>query len=314
MAVSFTQGSHSFENLSGLMRTEGLLIRSQMDQHFQRIEASKFDDAFLNSLHFPDLIYGQKKIVDAHEETFQWIFEPLDPNKGDWSDFGDWLLNGSGTYWINGKAGSGKSTLMNFVVNDPRTFELLSRWAGSKYLLVPIFFFWAGDSNLQKSTEGCLRSIIYQILWLHRDLIPIITAGDSTGTSKAQPFNVWTEGRLRRAMTDLVKACADSFRICLFLDGLDELQGNHRELLKLIKSLTDHVNIKCCFSSRPERPFEEFNTPSTLKLQDLTKDDIASYINTELGSLSQMQRNSISSVLTPIKCLSLRKRSILGGA
>ena len=50
------------------------------------------------------------KIKDAHKETFKWIFDKSGDKLRPWSNCVRWLEKGSRTYWINGKAGSGKST------------------------------------------------------------------------------------------------------------------------------------------------------------------------------------------------------------
>jgi hypothetical protein len=72
----------------------------------------KLQKIFLERLYFPEISDRENRIVAAHENTFQWIFK--DPGLGGtpWPSFVDWLENGSGFYWITGKAGSGKSTLM----------------------------------------------------------------------------------------------------------------------------------------------------------------------------------------------------------
>jgi ABC-type thiamine transport system ATPase subunit len=48
----------------------------------------------------------EERILEAHEKTFRWIFKD--------SPFKHWLESktGSNLFWISGKAGSGKSTLM----------------------------------------------------------------------------------------------------------------------------------------------------------------------------------------------------------
>jgi hypothetical protein len=45
--------------------------------------------------------------------------------------FIEWLSSGDGIFHISGKLGSGKSTLMKYLFNHPRTKIELSRWAGT---------------------------------------------------------------------------------------------------------------------------------------------------------------------------------------
>lgn len=59
--------------------------------------------------------------------------------------FVNWLEEGHGIYWINGKAGSGKSTLMRFLTQEEyeRTMESLKKWSGTKNVISLSFFFWS---------------------------------------------------------------------------------------------------------------------------------------------------------------------------
>ncbi|TID01796.1 hypothetical protein CH35J_004569 [Colletotrichum higginsianum] len=68
----------------------------------------------LACLYFRQEIVRFHDIKPAHKGTFEWIYsEPrLGANGATWTNFHDWLQNDSGIYWISGKAGSGKSTLM----------------------------------------------------------------------------------------------------------------------------------------------------------------------------------------------------------
>lgn len=88
-----------------------------------------------------------------------------------WDNFAEWLRSGSKVYWINGKAGSGKSTLMNYICQHPRKEELLKEWSAERGVLTPTFFFWNAGSRQQKTVDGLLRSLIYQILTQCRELI-----------------------------------------------------------------------------------------------------------------------------------------------
>lgn len=67
----------------------------------------------INGLSFPEIYTRESNITESFEDTFTWIFQH--DGTRPWSDFVNWLKNGNDLYWINGKAGSGKSTLMKFV-------------------------------------------------------------------------------------------------------------------------------------------------------------------------------------------------------
>jgi hypothetical protein len=65
-------------------------------------------------------------ITEAHKKTLEWIFRDPMADGNSWSNFGKWLQFGSSIYWIYRKAGSGKSTLMKFIVDHSQTQALLT--------------------------------------------------------------------------------------------------------------------------------------------------------------------------------------------
>ncbi|KAK5992041.1 hypothetical protein PT974_05437 [Cladobotryum mycophilum] len=109
-----------------------------------------------------------QQIEEKFEQTFNWIYE--DPSVG----FGTWFRSGQGIYWINGKPGSGKSTLMKFIYNDSRTKRILCRWGTSARFMTASFFFHHRGTLIQRSFEGLLRSIISQMIEAQPDLIPLL--------------------------------------------------------------------------------------------------------------------------------------------
>lgn len=68
-------------------------------------------DRVLESLAFDTMNTRQEEIHDAYSNTFKWIFHPDPKAVRPWIDFVKWLKAGERIYWINGKAGSGKSTV-----------------------------------------------------------------------------------------------------------------------------------------------------------------------------------------------------------
>jgi hypothetical protein len=88
----------------------------------------------------------------------------------------EWLEEGSGIYWINGKAGSGKTTLMKYIVEHATTSQHLSTWAqksGSEYHMGS-FFFWASGTLVQRSLSGLLRSLLFEILDQVPEIAPVL--------------------------------------------------------------------------------------------------------------------------------------------
>lgn len=133
------------------------------------------DDEILSSLRAPERDRRLEQINQQLGETFNWAYD--DSSVG----LSEWLQKGTGIFWINGKPASGKSTLMKYLHQDPRTHELLRAggWQSRARLTTASFFFHYRGTNMQKSFEGLLRSLVSQILEQESTLLgllyPILT-------------------------------------------------------------------------------------------------------------------------------------------
>lgn len=67
-------------------------------------------------------------------------------------------------YWVAGKPGSGKSTLMKFVYEDARLMPRLSVWESGMPIYSASFFFWNSGTTIQMSRIGLLKSLLYQTI------------------------------------------------------------------------------------------------------------------------------------------------------
>ena len=290
IADGLLQGHRSFDELKSLVQSENAAtqerIRDMIRINQNMLSEKERSQRLLDSLHFPDIHCRQEQIADAHGETFQWIFDASPSAFRPWDNFVEWLENGEGTYWINGKLGSGKSTLMSYVCQDARTNAALAKWGGIG-VITPQFFFWNPGSHLQNSIEGLLRSLIYQILQERPDLAPLVA---SEG-----PLETWTDRRLHTSFRRLTQDYSlRRSKLCLFIDGLDEFAGDQSSLISLLRSITDGQDVKACLSSRPHIIFEEaFGKSCTLKLQDLTRADIERYTYDKIQSPPNVQSLSL---------------------
>lgn len=127
----------------------------------------------LKSLHAPERDSRMQQIDPQSKHSFDWVYDK--PSIG----FSQWLRNGQGIYWISGKPGSGKSTLMKFIHNDPRTSELLHQWKSRACQITPSFFFHYRGNSVQKSFEGLLRSVISQVLEAEPSLLEVVKSAFS---------------------------------------------------------------------------------------------------------------------------------------
>ena len=211
---------------------------------------------------------------------------------------------------ISGSVKSGKSTLMKYVYNDLRTSQLLSIWSGSTPVLVASFFFWNGGSRDQRSQTGLLRSLLFQILQHQPSLIDQVFPDEvaqlqsvSASALRDHPRQCWSLQRLQDAVQRLLRMSILPMKVCLFIDGLDEFEGEEDEddrnyMIRLFKSLASSPFIKICLSSRPLVIFEEaFRKTPGLRLQDLTSGDIRRFVTDKLSRDPKMRLITVNEPL-----------------
>lgn len=224
----------------------------------------------------------QNEIEDAHPHTFEWAFS--DPGAGIF----DWLRGDSGLFWIRGKPASGKSTLMKYILEDDRTLEVLRGKYGQDSVTMPGFFFHNRGANLtQKSLDGLLRSILFQILSDLPTLIDCI-AEVYRNAMDLQGRCAWQFAELKKALNSIVKQKKVSGCIMLFIDALDEFVGTDIEIARFLNDLLYHesqqaLRIRICASSRPHNVFYDmFGEYPSLTIHDWTQDDISNYTSDRL--------------------------------
>ncbi|KAI0010773.1 hypothetical protein F4779DRAFT_626929 [Xylariaceae sp. FL0662B] len=263
------------------------LVKSDESFSEEYDKASRSPDTAEASIgDFSRIMDREETLSQAHANTYEWIF--CDPAVSDkpWSSFVQWLESGTGCYWVSGKAGSGKSTLMKYIFHDPRTRKALRKWAGQAHLVSACFFFWNLGTDLQKSQAGLLRSILYDILVQRPYLISAVmpellrTAANTPDTQVlSEPNHV----ELLRWFRRLLQQASSSSRLFFLIDGLDEFDGDHQEIVDLITSSAKNNNVKFLVSSRPIPVcVDVFSQSPTLHLHDLTRGDIQKYVEDHL--------------------------------
>jgi hypothetical protein len=76
---------------------------------------------------------------------------------------------------------------------------------------------------------------------------------------------------LEQAFRALLGKLGTQTKWCLFIDGLDEFEGNYLDLFELIQECGQSSHTKFCLSSRPLLVFSQvFSHLPSLRLQDLT--------------------------------------------
>ena len=153
-------------------------------------------------------------------------------------------------FWIQGKPGSGKSTLMSYIEKASESWHMKSG-SNSRWCTVRFFFDFRARGGLANNLEGFLRSLLCQILEKN------LSSKDEPrrlearfGNSKA---DTWASSTLKTAFVHAL--LQTSVNLCILVDGLDEFSENLPELLTFLHKLpsrtdTGHL-LKMCLASRP---------------------------------------------------------------
>lgn len=227
-------------------------------------------------LSFPGYDAREGLITAAYPGTCNWLLED--------EGFGAWIKSVKGIFWIKGKPGSGKSTIMKHLldlVRSEKTNELSS--------VFPVFaatFFNARGSSLETSREGFLRSSIIQILQQKPELFKCIEE-DYLGSKKQ-----FSEPLLTKMLKVLVRECSLTSRVGLLVDALDEYDGLIREqiglFLELIRiSQESGYLMSICVSGRPVHALTAWlEYYPQLTLEDHSSVDIATYVVAKTSRIS----------------------------
>ena len=300
--------------------------------HLSPEDRHKAQSLLLAWIQYDNMIDRQNRIAIAHESTFKWIFHDgptgiSNSSTKEWSSFQKWLESDEQVYWITGKAGSGKSTLMKFLCSptnpviqtkdcqgpqegkvdeeldeagqphssqDLRKFRFsqeqsrchpyLRRWANTYRLVVASFYFWNSGTELQMTTMGLLRTILYQICAQRPDLLPnLMPKPWESACLFDRLVQDWTTSKFLEIVSQAIRLLSEDSKICIFIDGLDEFGNDHENLISMVHSLIEqHAHVKLCVASRPWNIFQRtLGHNANLRLEDLTFDDIKTFVQSK---------------------------------
>uniref|UniRef100_A0A0D2XBQ3 NACHT domain-containing protein n=1 Tax=Fusarium oxysporum (strain Fo5176) TaxID=660025 RepID=A0A0D2XBQ3_FUSOF len=158
-----------------------------------------------------------------------------------WEGFSTWLQSDHKLFWIRGKPGSGKSTLIKFIINDGSTRDMLSSWNPRTRLLS--HFFWKIGNEPQNSIKGLLCSLLYDLISDDKDAIDQVLAEFAFSQSK-DFYKEWSSQEVEIVLHSLFRAGLHP--ICIFIDGLDEISNKDgfSVLLDTIQKFTTYQKVK----------------------------------------------------------------------
>ncbi|KAF5605695.1 hypothetical protein FPCIR_387 [Fusarium pseudocircinatum] len=209
-----------------------------------------------------------------------------------WSVFKQWLTTSHPLFCIQGKPGSGKSTLSKFIIDNPSTKSLLSQWNPQPTILS--HFFWKIGAATQNSIKGLLCSLVYQLLASDKALQEQVME-HHIGT-----FNAYYDDWSSRSLRNIFQHIAETrhHHLFIFIDGIDEIGNSDGmpNLIQVIEELFSFPQIKVCVSSRPDLCVTEWlkkHNAAHILLEDLTKYEMARFSLRELESFVSSAKISL---------------------
>ncbi|KAH9242525.1 hypothetical protein K456DRAFT_1743713 [Colletotrichum gloeosporioides 23] len=231
--------------------------------------------ALLESLRFEQIDARHATIKKAHSKTCEWLLSEelykqwLDPSR---------TPDHRGFFWISGKPGAGKSTIMKFALG--RAKKAAQKNAGIIY-----FFFNARGDNLEKSTSGLYRSLLLQLLEKFPDLQTVLDESISTTSEHTScPTIEEIQALLRNAIAGLGQR-----QVTCFIDALDECDEIEvRDMVVFFEDLGEEaiandVQLRICFSSRHYPHIDiRYGLKLVLENQSGHSRDLESYVQSHL--------------------------------
>ncbi|RFN54254.1 hypothetical protein FIE12Z_1380 [Fusarium flagelliforme] len=204
------------------------------------------------------------------------------------TQFTRWLGSESKMFWISGKPGSGKSTLMKFIATNPATQEHMAAWRSDVHILT--HYFWKAGNPMERNLKGFLTSLTYQVL-LDRTTLAQQLWWTVPAIRHKWSYGDWDMQELENTLFRVLEAVEENF---LFLiDGLDESEELEKYVYmtdrneNIFDRLAKLRDVKVCVSSREEYTFSHhFQDIGNLRIHELTKYDIRQLTNSRLKKMN----------------------------
>ena len=243
----------------------------------------------LESLVFARMGARVRNVTAALPDTCTWLFSH--DKFTEWLDR-DRVRHHNGFLWVKGKPGSGKSTIMKAALS----------WAERKLLFeshINYFFNARSTGQLEKSSLGLYRSLVFQLLCAQRKLRPqfLVSFSPKEMNGEVEP---WSEHELQNFLVQAVQARWLDAPVNIFIDALDE--GDEDDVRQMIGYFEDvarlaassRVPLRICLSSRhyPHISIEK-GVSIIVEDQQAHTEDIELYVLRRLRGQKNVEMNEL---------------------
>lgn len=288
ISASRATSSHTVESLMGYFHEHTVDVNHKTQ--------------LLASLNFAERQDRRDHIHPATENTLQWMTNSsINQSSGKTVHFTEWLKSresGDNLFWISGKPGSGKSTLMKHLWTDDTVMRYLSEWASPKTLFKSQFYFWiSGGSDMLKNEIGFLRALVFDILVSNPTVIHhACTLRWERYTGGKTTFDLWNTDELLQTIDAAMNWEENNMKYFFFIDGLDEFKGPPEQIISLVRRLPTSVDTKYCISSGKWNEFQIAFGEDTgfrgrsIYLEEMNAADIKTFVSKQLSGQEIFKR------------------------
>ncbi|KAL6879276.1 hypothetical protein J3F83DRAFT_295651 [Trichoderma novae-zelandiae] len=290
-----------YHSITRLKAVDALTSRQMRQRHGSEMSAvslqgppptvsdSQAHDACLKSLWFPAIYARLQNVGSPAPQTCSWLFEH--------KSYQDWFNGKSrhethGLLWLKGKPGAGKSTLMKEAFRRAALGQVESDYSTAA------FFFHANGEELEHSSLGLFKSLLYQILTRDKQSLQRFHRfGDERWKFERRiglQAPSWTEPDLKSFFESL--AVSQTKKTFIFIDALDECDPSSiRSVAYFWRTITTCAyeagfDLNVCVSGRHFPTITLTDCPEVIVDQH-NGDDITRYVDQKLDVCMSAQRS-----------------------
>lgn len=233
--------------------------------------------------------------------TLAWVYDSA-------PGLSQWLSAGDGIFWVQGKPGSGKSTLMRYLYHHPTTAQCLAKNLGPPNITSPRqwniigLFFTNRENQIQRDLQGMLTAMLHRLLLeeprLIDEVVEFSLQQQDLHKQTVEPSSInavkvtvpsWTSISLQGALLHCRRQSKIPFNVCFFIDALDEHEGDQEAFSKFLRQLVNDSESRCtrvkiCVASRPEQFFKDYyQSCPGFSMQQYTSPDMQHFIDGRIG-------------------------------